>query len=588
MNTLQCKQIIHGTPPVLNKEDVIALDLELSGLREEQLHRPAGRMVSLAGCFDGETVYIIQDEEQVPEFLENIKEAMWIFHNSTFDIGHLRRWAEVKERPIRDTMLIEKLMYSDYYSDFGLNDLVRRHLKCYMDKAVREEFNEQAGAMTREQVEYAALDVIGTFLVDRAQQAIIGTASKRVWDKIDMPTVWTSVDLSVFVLDKSKWLAVYERHEGEVERIEEELGTKYGTTVRKEKGRGKNKVWADEFILFNPASPSQVLSNLRNRGLEVDSTGDDILNGMLLSADCSAPDREFIEQIIQYRGAAKKASTYGKEYLKFVEADGRIYSSLNVLGASTGRLSSRSPNLQQIPRGHEYRECFIASKGSKLIIADYSSQEPRIFAALCGDENLINIFKSGKDIYCEVAREAFDEEITKADKERRTQIKALVLGLIYGLSPYGFARDNEVDQETAEDMFSRFFAAFPKAAQWVKERQQINTGFTKTILGRRCHLHPYNAQWKRNALNNPIQGTGSDMLKLAMREFRAIHKNDLEQGLVRIVLPVHDEIILECLEELADDMKAALENVMISVAEKIHVGIPASVEAHVADSWADK
>ena len=135
------------------------------------------------------------------------------------------------------------------------------------------------------------------------------------------------MDLSGFVLDKSKWLAVYERHEGEVERIEEELGTKYGTTVRKEKGRGKNKVWADEFILFNPASPSQVLSNLRNRGLEVDSTGDDILNGMLLSADCSAPDREFIEQIIQYRGAAKKASTYGKEYLKFVEADGRIYSS---------------------------------------------------------------------------------------------------------------------------------------------------------------------------------------------------------------------------------------------------------------------
>lgn len=250
--------------------------------------------------------------------------------------------------------------------------------------------------------------------------------------------------------------------------------------------------------------------------------------------------------------------------------------------------SCRSPNLQQIPRMDEYRSCFIAGEGRKLIIADYSAQEPRIFASICKDEKLMEIFNSGKDIYCEVAREAFNETITKKDKERRNQIKALVLGLIYGLSPYGFARDNEVSQEVAEDMFNAFFDAFPQAAQWVKEQQLVNKGFTRTILGRKCHLHPYNAQWKRNALNNPMQGSGADMTKLAMKEFRKVNRELLQQNRVGIVLPVHDEIILWCEEGIAEEMAKSLEDCMVRIAEMVHVGIPAIVEAHIADSWAEK
>lgn len=582
MKTLEYKQIIRELPPTLSENDVVALDLELAGLREEQLHRPAGRMTSLAGSFDGETAYIVFEENEVEEFLKRIEKATWVYHNATFDLAHLRRWATIQERKnLRDTMLIEKVMFSDYYDDFGLDDLVRRYLKCYMPKDVRKEFHNLEGAMTDKQVEYAALDVIGTWLVDKEQQKIFEKTDRLIWERVDLPTIWTSIDLSGFTVDVDKWYDIAEKNQAIVDRIEYELGQKYGKTTKKMSGRGKARTEVDIFVPFNPASPSQVLELLKSQGLNVESTGDDAISPY-------RETNEVVASILEYRVAAKKVSTYGKSYMKFVENDGRIYPSLQVIGAASGRNSCRSPNLQQIPRLAEYRECFIAGHGRKLIIADYSAQEPRIFASICKDPQLMEIFNSGKDIYCEVARVAFNESITKKDKERRNQIKALVLGLIYGLSPYGFARDNEVSQEVAEEMFNAFFDAFPVAAKWVQDQQLFNKGFTRTILGRKCHLHPYNAQWKRNALNNPMQGSGADMTKLAMKEFRKVNKELLQQDKVGIILPVHDEIILWCVEEIAEDMKKSLEDCMIRIAEMVHVGIPAVVEAHIGTSWSDK
>lgn len=586
MQRLKCENIIYGLPPELESGQSIALDLELSGLNENQLHRPAGRFLSLAGSFDGKTAYIIFEDSQIQEFLNRISKAVWVFHNSTFDIGHLRRWATVEDRYIRDTMLIEKILWADYYDGFGLSDLVRRYLKCYMDKDVRKDFHDLSGSMTSKQIEYAALDVIGTWLVDQEQQKIMEEKDRQIWDKIDMPTVWISVGLSGFTVDKNLWTNIAETHGKIKEELEADLGQKYGKNQKKLVGRGKNRVEIEEFIPFNPASPSQVLAVFRSYGADVSSTENETLSNLV--GTLPPEGEEFLEKMLKYRESAKKSSTYGVEYLQFVEDDGRIYSSLNVIGAQSGRMSSRSPNLQQVPRSEEYRKCFIAGNGRKLVIADYSSQEPRVFAYLTQDEKLIEIFNSGKDIYCEVARFAFGENITKADKERRNQVKSLVLGLMYGLSPYGFSIQNEVDLEVAQEDFDRFFAAFPRAAEWVRARQTVNTGHTVTVLGRKCHLHPYDSQWKRNALNNPIQGTGADMVKIAMRNFKRENLEMFKSNLVGIILPVHDEIILWADESVAEDVKVKLETCMISVAERIHRGIPASVEAHVADSWSEK
>jgi DNA polymerase-1 len=580
MNKLQCKQIIRGLPPVSSQEDVWGLDLELSGLKETQLHRPYGRLTSLAGTMDGETVFIIFEQDEVAEFLNRIKESTYVFHNSTFDIGHLRRWADVPERKnMRDTLLIERLMWSNYYDDFTLAALVRRYLKCYMEKDIRKEFHELEGAMTQEQIEYAALDVIGTWLVDKEQQKIIEKTDQVIWNNLYNPHVWTTLELGGFKLDVDCWRDLAEKNQKIVDEITEELGVKYGVKKSKLVGRGKSRHEEEYFEPFNPSSPAQVLKILNDQGISVDSTGDKIIRPWY-------DENEFVKKTLDYREAEKQASTYGLSFLKNVEDDSRIYTSLNISKAETGRDSSSSPNLQNIPSSPIRRKCFVAGEGRKLVLFDYSGQEANLFAYITNDPTLKEIINSGKKLYIEVARLAFDEIVTKGS-ERYAIIKALVLGLMYGLTPYGFARDNEVDVEVAEDMFNRFFQAFPVAAQWVKEKQSRNAGVTKTIIDRTCHLHPYDHQWKNNSLNNPMQGSGADMIKIAMKKFRKseFYQKYHPENIVNLILQVHDEIVVECVTEYAEECANVLKSVMIETAEMMHPGIRGNVSGGIIDSW---
>lgn len=593
MKTLELKEVKEELPPFLVETDVVALDLELVELKEGQLHRPAGHMLSLACTFDGEIAYIIYNEEDVPEFLNRIDKATWVFHNSAFDIGHLRRWADVPERGnMRDTLIIERNMFSNYYEDFSLADLVRRYLKCYMPKDVRKEFAEHQGSMTPEQIKYACLDVIGTWLVDKEQQKIIDPIDLNVWNITDKPDVYTSVSLSGFELDQDAWISLKDRNQMIVDEIEENLGQKYGKKIIKKKRILKKfrpvdapNVEAYEdietFVPFNPSSSVQVLDVLRSQGLDIDSTGDDVIRPYY-------DTNEVVKDILDYRNAAKKVSTYGMSFLKYVEPDGRIYTSLNVALAISGRDSSSSPNLQNILKDDEYRACFIAGKGKKLVIADYSAQEIRIFSYRTQDPKLIEIVKSGKDIHCEIARIAFNENITKKDKKRRGQIKGLIFGLIYGLSPAGFARDNDMDVESAQEMFDKFFETFDVAAIWYKETKYTKAEFIRTALGRKIWLHPYSYKRQTLALNCYMQGTGADMTKLAMKEFRQVNKQLIDERKVGIILPVHDEIVVWCVADLAEQVEDALRYRMISVAERIHKGIPAEVGSKICDNWAEK
>lgn len=583
MKTLTYTKIYQELPPTLTENDTVALDLELAGLKEGQLHRPYGRFLSLAGSFDGESAYIIFDEAQIPEFLKRIEKATLVFHNSVFDLGHLKRWTEITERKnMRDTLLIERLMWSNYYSDFTLADLVRRYLKCYMSKDVRKEFHNLEGGMTWEQIEYSALDVIGTWLVDKEQQKIISEQDKLVWDNLYNPHVYTTLELGGFKLDVERWKEVANRNQKIVDDVETRLGQKYGVEVPKMVGRGKNRHEVKEFIPFNPGSWQQVLKVCKSLGLDVPSTGDEILSPYY--------DKfEFVKDILDFREAQKQVSTYGLNFLNNVESDGRIYTSLNIALAETGRDSSSSPNLQNIITGTEHRKCFIAGEGNVLVLKDYGGQEANIFAYNTQDPKLIEILNSGKKLYIEIAKEIFEKDVKKDTPEYK-QAKALFLGLIFGLSPYGFARDNKVDIDTAQMMYDKFFETFPVASQWIKEKQSRNIGISKTILGRTIHLHPYDWQWKNNALNNPQQGTASEMIKGAMKRFRKtdFYKEHYPKREVFFVLQVHDELIVETKKELAEECERVLEKIMIETAEMIHPGIVGNVSGGIIECWADK
>lgn len=251
--------------------------------------------------------------------------------------------------------------------------------------------------------------------------------------------------------------------------------------------------------------------------------------------------------------------------------------------------SSSSPNLQNIPTKKERRACFVAGEGKKLVLYDYSGQEAGTWAYITGDEKFKEIINSGKKLYIEVARIAFNEVITKASPRYAT-IKALVLGLMYGLTPWGFARDNDMPIEEAESMFRSFMEGFPTSAKWIREQQSVNKGIAKTILGRYAHLHPYDRQWKNNALNTPNQGSGGDMIKLAMRNLRKtdFYKNHYPKGEVCILLQVHDEILTEVDEQYAEEWSEIQKKVMIDVAESMTPGIKADVSGGILDNWSQK
>lgn len=583
MKQLEFKQIYLQPPPKLSAGDTVALDLELSGLKQSQLHRPHGRFVSLAGTFDGETVYLIEDEEQIQEFLDNIQEATWVFHNSLFDLGHLRRWAKIDERKnMRDTMLIERLMFSGYYEDFKLNDLVRRYLKCYMPKDVRKEFHELEGRMSQEQMNYAALDVIGTFLVDKEQQKIIDPHDLKLWNGLYNPHVWTVLDLGGFYLNQDCWKDLANHYQETVDRISNDLGQRYGTNVSKMKGRGKARQEVTEFVPYNPNSIPQTKAILESIGIETDGTDEKTLTPF-------AETNEFVRDLLEYRKAQKQVSTYGLDFLENVEDDSRIYTSMNIGLAETGRDSSSSPNLQNIPSDLARRKCFTAGEGKILCLYDYSGQEANLWAHFSGDDQIAEIVNSGKKLYIEMASKAFHIEIDKSHP-RYKKIKSAILGMFYGLTPYGLSKNEGMDIEEAKEIFDAVLSAFPKTAEYIRKMQSKNSGISKSVLGRKCHLHPYDSRWKNNALNNPMQSSGADMIKLAMKKLRTnpFYVENHGKGKLDLILQVHDEIVTEVDLDIAEEWSQIMKSTMIEVAEALHPGIKGNVSGGLIQNWSEK
>jgi DNA polymerase-1 len=552
MNILPTPHIFTHLPPQFTKEDRVAIDVELFGLDPKRLHRPAGRFGSVACTANGKDVYIIFSSNQVKEFMNRCNDAVQIYHNASFDIAHLRRWTQIEPRKrLWDTMLIEKIMYSGYYNnnEFGLNDLVRRYCDIYLEKTQQKQFTEDT-EWTPEKVEYAAKDVVATWMVYHAQKKIIDEQSLEVYKQIDLPAMWVTLGFMGVKIDTVKWLELASKNTGLAKEIGDELD-------------------------FNPRSSKQTVEALNKEGMDVVSSGKRALE---------RSDNETAKNVLEYRKYAKRSSTYGEKWVeKFVEADGRVYPSYQVSEAITGRMSCRAPGLQQIPvrETPEYRECFIAGEGNVFVIADWSAQEPRIAAYISGDKKLMGIFNSGKDVYIEIAKEMFNETITKSDP-RRAEIKEIVIGACNGLTEYGLARKFNIEPEEAKEMFDKYFETFPELYNYRENIKNKRPQYVETLCGRRTWLNHYAWGWERTGMDSGIQGSAADAMKLAMIEF--VEK----WGGNHIVLSVHDEIVVEVSESMAKLAKQMLEETMVDVAQRLHPDIQAKVSISIGKSWASK
>ncbi|MXY54014.1 MAG: DNA polymerase I [Gammaproteobacteria bacterium] len=301
--------------------------------------------------------------------------------------------------------------------------------------------------------------------------------------------------------------------------------------------------------------------------------------------------------ILDHRAASKLKSTYTDSLPHEInQRTGRIHTSYNQAVAATGRLSSADPNLQNIPirtaDGRQIRQAFVAPPGRRLIAADNSQIELRIMAHLSGDEGLLRAFETGQDIHRATAAEVFRLPLEEVSDDQRRSAKAINFGLIYGMSSFGLAKQLDVTRRVAQEYIDRYFLRYPGVAAYMDEvrGQAREAGFVETVFGRRLYLPDIRARQaprrqaaERTAINAPMQGTAADIIKRAMIEVDG-YLAELRDGGVeaRMIMQVHDELVLEVDEGQVEAVKAGVMSRMEAAAD---LSVPLLVEAGVGYNW---
>jgi DNA polymerase-1 len=317
------------------------------------------------------------------------------------------------------------------------------------------------------------------------------------------------------------------------------------------------------------------------------STAEDVLEE--LAASYPLP-----RLILEYRGLAKLKSTYTDKLPELVDPrTGRIHTSYQQAVAATGRLSSIDPNLQNIPirrpEGRRIRQAFIAPPGYVLMAADYSQIELRIMAHLSGDEGLLAAFAEDRDVHQATAAEVFSVPVESVTADQRRTAKTINFGLIYGMSPFGLARNLGIDRGSAQRYVERYFARYPGVKRFMDQTRLSarETGYVETVYGRRLYLPDIKSgnaavrQYaERSAINAPMQGTAADIIKRAMITVDAWCQR--EDAPARLIMQVHDELVLEVRTEAAESVAPAIRERMTAAGE---LRVPLRVDIGVGANW---
>lgn len=351
---------------------------------------------------------------------------------------------------------------------------------------------------------------------------------------------------------------------------------------------------------FNLNSPKQLQEilfdkmGIPTKGLKKTAKGGISTNEAVLEQ--LAPDYPLPKIILQNRSLAKLKSTYTDKLPDMISPkDGRVHTTYAQAVAITGRLASNNPNLQNIPirtaEGRRVRRAFTAPPGSVIVSADYSQIELRIMAHLSGDKTLIAAFQNGEDVHRRTAAEVFGTAPENVSPEQRRYAKTINFGLIYGMGQYGLAKSLGIDNLSAKNFIDRYFARYPGVAEYMQraKEQAAAQGYVETLFGRRLYLPDIRnknanarAGAERAAINAPMQGTASDLIKRAMIDVsRWLVSDDLKS---KLIMQVHDELVLEVVETELDFVKEKLPQIMAKVGGGL-LDVPLVAEVGVGENW---
>jgi len=545
--------------------EAIGIDCETTGL-DPYLHKIC--LIQIAT--KGHPVMIIDMRKLQGQNLSSLQEllqapALKIFQNAKFDLKMLQQAGLMVGGNIFDTMIASYLIAGGRRKNgegFSLKAIAKKYLN--IDLSKEQQNSNWQGELTAEQLNYACMDAkILLKLREILRKKLVENKLSEI-ARLEFDCVYSVADMELngIFLDKE---AIEEQKEtliADIEQAEQEARADLGDV--------------------NLKSPKQLLPLLQKKtGKKLESTDKEYLKSI---------GHPLFTKLIEYK---EKYKFYTDNFValpeKIHKRTGRIQASFNQMGTETGRFTCNDPNLQQIPRRKEIRNCFRPEMGNKFIIADYSQIELRIGAELSEDPVMIEAYSQGRDLHTLTASFITGKAIEEVTKNDRQLAKAVNFGLLYGAGAETFRKvaksdyGIEITSQEAVNFRNKFFELYKGVKQWHDRTKAKQEYITHTIGGRFRKFSRLEEYKLTDRLNSPDQGTGADILKKAMVLLRPRIK---EQA--KIVHIVHDEIILEAPETKAEEVKKILEDAMREAGQYYLKLVPVEVEGNICNSWAEK
>ena len=519
-------------------------------------------------CFSKKESYCIKVEKDITgEWL--LKKLADVAEKAeTYAMFHLKESMEqvtIRNQANCFDVSVAAYLLNPLKNNYTWEDVAREHLGLMID----EKIDQDMKACYESYVNYASVEVL--------RQKLRDTKMDTLFRDIEMPLVFTLFDMEQNGI-----------------RVEADALKQYGDQLAGKIAELEKEIYEEAGETFNINSPKQLgvvlFENMKLPGGRKTKTGYSTAADVL---EKLAPEHPVVAKILEYRQYTKLKSTYADGLANYIQDDGRIHGKFNQTITATGRISSTEPNLQNIPvrmeLGRLIRKVFIPEEGYRFVDADYSQIELRVLAHCSGDEHLIQAYKEQSDIHRITASQVFHIPFDEVTPQQRRNAKAVNFGIVYGISSFGLSQDLSITRKEAAKYIDDYFATYPGIKTFLDHAvtHAKEEGYVVTLFGRRRPVPELSSSnfmqrsfGERVAMNSPIQGAAADIIKIAMIRVNQRLKDQKMKS--RLVLQVHDELLIEAYEPELDEVQNILKEEMEHAAE---LKVPLEIDMHTGDNW---
>ena len=518
--------------------------------------------------FSKEDIYCIKVEKDITadwllEELAEVAEKAGTF--AMFDIKQKMREIQIRNQKNCFDVNVAAYLLNPLKNNYTWEDVAREHLDLMVDEKIETDMKVCYEAY----VNFAAVEILNRKLQDAQMD--------HLFQDIEMPLVFTLYDMEQNGI-----------------RIEADALKQYGDQLVGKINELEKDIYQEAGETFNINSPKQLgvvlFENMKLPGGRKPKTGYSTAADVL---EKLAPEYPVVAKILEYRQYTKLKSTYADGLANYIQEDGRIHGKFNQTITATGRISSTEPNLQNIPvrmeLGRLIRKVFIPEDGYRFVDADYSQIELRVLAHCSGDEHLIQAYKEQSDIHRITASQVFHIPFDEVTPQQRRNAKAVNFGIVYGISSFGLSQDLSITRKEAAKYIDDYFATYPGIKTFLDDAvaHAKEKGYVVTLFGRRRPVPELSSSnfmqrsfGERVAMNSPIQGAAADIIKIAMIRVNQRLKDQKMKS--RLVLQVHDELLIEAYEPELEEVQTILKEEMEHAAD---LKVPLEIDMHTGDNW---